>query len=895
MKKEQYDDQSTLTPAMKQFVFFKEKYPDCLILFRMGDFYEMFYDDAKLASKILNITLTKRGTKNPVPLAGLPYHALDNYLAKLIRAGIKCAICEQIEDPKKAKGVVKRDVIRVVTPGTIIDNGLLSDRSNNYLMSLSFSDQLTGIGIVDLSTGEFLTTELYNDNNNNNLMTEINRINPAEIIFPSAQINNSIIQQLKEQNFYINEYEDRFYFYEIAYNNLKNHFSTINLEGFGLESGGEKKKISIACSGALLSYLQETQKTSLTHINKIRFFSTSEFMILDKATIRNLEIVNNIRDHTDDNTLLAVLDRTLTPMGSRLLKRWLLNPLLNLKHINLRLDAVDFLFRNILVRQELKELFDIVRDIERLISRVNYGNANARDLLGLRQSLNILPQLKEILLEPDNELIENNEILKKIHDIDDLKDIAELIRKGIKEDPPLSINDGCIIKTGCNKELDELHDICINGRRYLKDIEAKEQQRTGIRSLKVKFNRVFGYFIEVTRPNLHLIPKNEDGSLVYIRKQTTANAERFITEELKHYEEKILGAEEKIKVLELNLFKEICNKIIEKTKEIQDASDFIAKVDVLLGFAAAASEYNYTRPEVDDKFSIRLMEARHPVIERIEKVYIPNDIHISKDNKTMIITGPNMSGKSTVMRQVALCVLMAQIGSFVPAKKAEIGIVDRIFTRVGAHDDLTHGQSTFMVEMNETATILNNATESSLIIMDEIGRGTSTFDGVSIAWSVAEYINKNIKAKTLFATHYHVLTKLEKFDGVKNYHIAVKESKTTDSKGKVKDNLIFLRKLIEGGTDKSFGIHVAKLAGMPKEVIDKAKEIQYKLEVADNMKDEIIVEKKRGKDDNKIDKKETEHLINFNNKSDTDKYNNKEKDDELIQFTKLRQKRLIDL
>lgn len=885
-----------ITPAMKQFVFFKQKYPDCLILFRMGDFYETFYDDAKLASKILGITLTKRGTKTPVPLAGIPHHALDQYLVKLIRAGIKCAICEQIENPKFAKGVVKRDVIKVVTPGTIIDKGILSDKSNNYLVSLYFSEELMynnyvcvdksaksakqnkekkleiGLSIVDLSTGEFLTTEISEDK----IMAEINRINPAEIIFPSTESENNLIKELKAQNFYLNEYEDRFYFYDIAYNSLKTHFHTVNLDGFGIEG----KKYSIPSAGALLSYLMETQKTSLTHINRIKYFSTSKFMSLDKSTLRNLEIVKNIKDDSIKDTLLETLDRTFTPMGSRLLRKWLISPLLEINEINQRLEAVDFLFRNILLRQELKELLSKINDIERLISRINYGNANARDVLSLKNSLKILPELKVILRE-SNKNIEgnktNNLLLNQADAISDLKEIVELIEKSIKDDPPQNTNEGNMIKKSYNSELDELHDICINGRIYIKDIEEKEKAKTGIKSLKISFNNVFGYFIEVTKPNLHLLPKNPDGSLAYIRKQTTSNSERFITEELKQYEEKILGAEEKINLLELELFKQICQKIIGKTSEIQDASNFIAQLDVLFSFAIIASEHNYVKPFVDNKFSIKLEESRHPVIERIEKVYIPNDIFIGKENKTMIITGPNMAGKSTVMRQVALIVLMAQIGSFVPAKKAEIGIVDRIFTRVGAHDDLTHGQSTFMVEMNETASILNNATEKSLIIMDEIGRGTSTFDGVSIAWSVAEYLNKQIKAKTMFATHYHVLTKLDKFEGIKNYNIAVKESKDAQNK----EDLIFLRKLVEGGTDKSFGIHVAKLAGMPTEVIEKAKEIQYKLEVADNMRDKIIVEKKRNVMESK--------------KEDNDKPNKDNFNDDAFEYVKLRQKKLVDL
>lgn len=812
---------------MKQYMEFKQKYPDCLILFRMGDFYETFYDDAKLAAKVLNITLTKRGTKIQAPLAGIPYHALEGYLAKLVRAGIKTAICEQIEDPKKAKGIVKRDVVRVVTPGTIIDAGLLDDRQNNYIVSI-YPDKKIGIAVTDLSTGEFKTTEIEA----NKLLAEINRINPSEIIYPAYaetskenkdRENKDIIKQLKEnKDICLNSYEDRFYFHEFAQKNLLEHFNILSLDGFGI---AEKKEI-IAAAGALISYLKETQKTNLSHINTIRHYSTADSMVLDKATIRNLELIKNIRNNAAESTLLNVLDRTNTAMGSRQLRNWLLNPLLDAEKIRKRLDAVEYLFKNIMIRHELKERLNSINDIERLISRINYGNCNARDMIALKNSLRIVPELKELLANADNSGIDLLAMIKDIDKNNELKHAAELIETAIKDDPPVSIREGSIIKKGYDNELDELHDICRHGRRHITEMEEKERVKTAIKSLKIKFNRVFGYYIEITKANLYLVPQD------YIRKQTIVNGERYVTQELKEYEEKILGAEERIFALEYELFQDVCRKIIEKTKEIQKAGDFIAMLDVLLGFSINASENNYSKPAVDNNFRIMLAGSRHPVIEKIEEVFIPNDIILNQKTRMMIITGPNMSGKSTVQRQVALITLMAQIGSFVPAQKAEIGIVDRIFTRVGAHDDLTHGQSTFMVEMSETASILNNATEKSLIIMDEIGRGTSTFDGVSIAWSVAEYIIKKIKAKTMFATHYHVLTQLEKYEGVRNYNIAVKEDK---------NNIIFLRKLIEGGTDKSYGVHVARLAGMPNDVIENAKNIQNLLEEKDDMKDKIEI------------------------------------------------------
>ncbi len=824
-----------LTPAMQQFVDFKSQYPDCLLLFRMGDFYETFFEDAQIASKVLDITLTKRGYQNgtPIPLAGIPYHALEPYLTKLIRAGIKVAICEQVEDPKKAKGVVKRDVVRVVTPGTIMESHILSEKNNNYIAAIYIGKKI-GLAIADLSTSEFICTET----DHNMLINEIQRFNPAEILFPESLKDHKFIQHLNKLKFYINFYSEYSFFHPAAYKTLINHFKTLSLESFDIE---DKHEIT-SSAGALLNYLKDTQKTQLDSINKIKYFSNNEFAIVDATTLRNLEIIKNIRDGSSLFTLLDVLDKTRTPMGGRLLKKWLSRPLLKKQDIDKRLNAIEELSSSTILHSDIISVLSKIKDIERLITRINYGNSNARDLLALRQSLVYIPQIKSLLTNRESDL------LKQISSISNLNQITELLEKSIRDDPPLSIREGNMIKSNYNSELDELHDISKNGKLYLKNLEEKERSRTGIKSLKIKFNRVFGYFIEITKSNINLVPQD------YVRKQTMANCERYITDELKKQEEKILGAEDKINLLEYDLLQQIIKKVTEQTKVIQNIAKNIAILDVLSSFVEVALTNNYCKPDVHDGYDLVLEESRHPVIEQIEKNYIPNDISITQSNRTMIITGPNMSGKSSLMRQVALITLMAQIGSYVPAKKAKISLVDRIFTRVGAHDDLTHGQSTFMVEMNETALIINNATDKSLIILDEIGRGTSTFDGVSIAWSVAEYFNNQTKAKTMFATHYHVLTKLDKYEGVVNYNIAVKESN---------EEIIFLHKLIKGGTDKSYGIHVAKIAGMPPDVINKAKEIQLLLEQEDEMQDKIVIEKVKKKGFVEFVKSEQKRLIDL--------------------------------
>jgi DNA mismatch repair protein MutS len=799
----------SLTPAMKQYLEVKNQNPDCLVLFRMGDFYETFFEDAKTVASALNITLTKRGKNEDgsgIPLAGIPYHALDNYLAKLIKQGYKVAICEQLEDPRFAKGLVKRGLTRIVTPGTVIEDNILEHNKNNYIISVFFDDNnCCGISAIDISTGVFLATEIKK----NELINEIAKFAPAEILIPMSSEDSVVAKELK--SYCLNSLSDRHYVYSQARNYLLEHFSINSLAGFGIED----KKAAVSASGALIRYVSETQKTALCYINSLKFYNNTEYMQLDQITVKNLELVSNVQN--TGPCLLTYLDRTRTSMGARKLRSWLLNPLTKKDAIRHRQEAVSELFKNTMMREESKELLSKINDVERLVSRLNYGNGNARDLLSLSNSLCVIPELKKVI---NNSHSEN---LRKISAMDELSELSILLGNAIKEEPAATVREGNMIKKGHNSELDELFELIHNSRRFVSQLEAKEKERTGIKTLKIGFNNVFGYFFTVTNLNLAQVPPD------FIRKQTTVNGERFITEELKVLEEKILNAEEKINGLEYTIFIGLVDKVKENTKNLQDSARKISELDTLYSLAEAAAENNYTMPKITDSYEITLIESRHPVIEKIEEVFIPNDVHLDMDNRTMIITGPNMAGKSTFMRQVALNVLLAQIGSFVPCKSAEIGIVDRIFTRVGANDDITHGQSTFMVEMNEVSFIINNATSKSLIIMDEIGRGTSTFDGVAIAWSVAEYINK-IRAKTLFATHYHVLTDLEKTDGIKNYNIAVREDK---------EQIVFLRKIIPGGTDKSYGIHVAKLSGMPSSVIARAKEIQEMLNKDDEMKKRI--------------------------------------------------------
>ncbi len=799
-----YDD---LTPGMKQYQEAKRAHPDCLIMLRMGDFYEMFYEDAVTASRELEITLTARGKGDKrAPLAGVPFHALETYLARLIRKGHKVAIVEQLEDPKKAKGLVQRGIVRIITPGTIIESSMLNEKENNYLLALTAHEEVFTTAFCDLSTGEFFVKILGSPEE---LKVELARYIPSEVLIPSTlQVNRDLLSLLRHSGAIVNALDDYQFRVEQARELLQQHFQVATLHAFGLED----KDISAA--GALLRYLIDTQKNTLSHLQKITLHNNAATMMLDPSTIRNLELVENIRDGSLRGTLLSVLDATTTPMGARLLRQWIKAPLLQKDAIQQRLNAVDVLNKNVIAREEIRERLRDVRDMERLLSRINYGTASPRDVLALQRSLQQIPALKVQLQSFSSSL------LKELSGMEGMEDTAALISQAIVDEPPHSVREGGIMRSGFNAELDALRDIAINGKKYIQDLEEKERQRTAISSLKIGYTRVFGYFIEVTKKNLSLVPEH------YIRKQTTVNAERYITEELKMEEEKILGAQEKMEELEYALFMTLLRKIAERTSSIQHAARQIATLDVLCSFASVAMEQAYVKPELVEESVIRISNGRHPVVEKLSERFIPNDI-ILQPGQMMIITGPNMSGKSTIMRQTALIVLMAQIGCFVPAEKAEWGIVDRIFTRVGAYDDLSSGQSTFMVEMTETAFILNNATERSLIILDEIGRGTSTFDGVSIAWSVAEHIHNKIRGKTLFATHYHVLNKLaEKFPRVLNYNVAVRE---------VDENIILLHKLIEGGTDQSYGIHVAKLAGVPSEVVQRAKEIQEILEKDDEM------------------------------------------------------------
>ncbi len=809
-----------LTPGMKQYREVKTAYPDCLVMLRMGDFYEMFYEDALTASRELEITLTARGQGDKrAPLAGVPFHALETYLSRLIKKGHKVAIVEQLEDPKKAKGLVKRGLVRIVTPGTIIESNLLNEKENNYLLALTSYGNLGeeyALAFCDLSTGEFFTETVLSTNA---LLNEIVRLSPSECLIPeSLKVNSELISDLKARNSVVNSLEDYHFRPEPAKKLLLEHFKLQSLDSFGL--GDESHKMNLGVSGALLKYLIDTQKNELTHLKKISF-SSKEKMILDANTLRNLELVKNFRDGTEKSTLLSVLDKTVTASGSRLIKKWIKEPLLSIKAINQRLKAIEGLNQSVIVREELIDLLQKTYDLERLISRINYGNANPRDLLSLRQSLFQIPLIKEKLNQSSNgnpsELLAE---ISKFPELQKLLIIAELIGSSIREDAPLTLRDGGLIKDNYNPELDRLLAIKKNSKKYLQELEQKEKEKTGITTLRIGFTQVFGYFIEITKKNIHLVPQN------YLRRQTTANSERYITEELKIEEEKILGAEEKIVELEYDLFQDIIQKITGKTIEIQDSAMKLAVLDVVCSLAKVALENNYCQPRLVEEKVIQLRKSRHPVIEKLENSFVANDVLLMPE-EMIIITGANMSGKSTLQRQVALTILMAQIGSYVPAEEAVLGIVDRIFTRVGASDDLSSGQSTFMLEMTETASILNNATSNSLIILDEIGRGTSTFDGVSIAWSVAEHIYHKIKAKTLFSTHYHVLNKLaEKFPKVKNFNLATKESR---------GEIIFLYKLVHGSADQSFGVHVAKLAGLPYEVIQRAEEIQGILEKDDEM------------------------------------------------------------
>ncbi len=807
-----------LSPMMQNYLNTKEQYKDCMLFYRLGDFYEMFFDDAVVASRELEITLTSRacGLEEKAPMCGVPHHSVDMYISRLIAKGYKVAICEQLEDPKKTKGIVKRDVIRVVTPGTVIETNMLEEKKNNYIMSIVKKGIYYGLAICDISTGDFYATQIkLAENNFEKLLDEYARYSPAEIVVNTAMgISEKELNILKDRN-------NTFVTIRDDNNFDENDKLILNLytivDGFDKEKDNfENEELVVTAINGLLNYFTETQKVKLDHINKIQVYEVKKYMALDINARRSLELTERMRDKSKKGTLLGVLDKTSTSMGGRLLRRWINDPLLDINEINERLEAVKELKDNMILRGDIIDVLKKVYDIERLAGKIAYGNVNARELISLKNSLSHLPELKQILSSA------NSKMLKKLYEkLDELKDIYSLIDRSIVEEPPISVKEGGIIKKGFNSEIDEYRNASTEGKNWIIELELKEKERTGIKNLKVGYTRVFGYYIEITKSFLKQVPEN------YIRKQTLTGAERFITEELREIEQKILGSEEKVISLEYEEFTKIRNEIASNIERLQTTANAVANIDVLSNFATVAENNNYVCPEINDGNIIDIKGGRHPVIEKMvdDGIFVENDTCLDCDKiRVAIITGPNMAGKSTYMRQVAIITLMAQIGCFVPAESATIGIVDKIFTRVGASDDLSSGQSTFMVEMNEVANILKNATPKSLVILDEIGRGTSTYDGLSIAWAVAEYIadNEKIGCKTLFATHYHELLGLEeKAEGIKNYHIAVKE------KG---EDVIFLRKILEGGTDESYGIHVAKLAGVPKNVVTRANKILRSLE-----------------------------------------------------------------
>ena len=805
-----------LTPMMQQYMKTKEEYKDCILFYRLGDFYEMFFEDALTASKELEITLTGKncGLEERAPMCGVPYHAVDGYLTRLVSKGHKVAICEQVEDPKLAKGIVKREVVRIVTPGTNLNTQALDETKNNYIMCIVYLADHYGLSVADVSTGDYFVTEL---DSSRKLLDEIAKFSPSEIVCNEPfYMSGNDLDDLKNRLGIAIYSLDSWYFDDISCERvLKDHFKVNALEGLGLAD----YNCGMIAAGALLSYLYETQKTSLSHLTGIISYTTGKYMLLDSSTRRNLELCETLREKQKRGSLLWVLDKTKTAMGARTLRAYIEQPLICKEEIVKRLDAVDELKNNAIAREEIREYLSPVYDLERLISKITYQSANPRDLTAFQNSLEMLPHIKYILEEMSSPL------LKELHEeLDPLEELYSLLKESIIDEPPLAMKEGGIIRSGYSEEVDRLRNAKTEGKTWLAQLEAEEREKTGIKNLKIKYNKVFGYYLEVTNSYQDLVPD------YYTRKQTLTNAERYIIPKLKELEDTILGAEDKLYALEYELYCKVRDTIAKEVVRIQKTAKAIAKIDVFSALSLVAERNNYVRPKINEKGVIDIKGGRHPVVEKM----IPNDMFIDNDtylddkkNRVSIITGPNMAGKSTYMRQSALIVLMAQIGSFVPAKSANIGIVDRIFTRVGASDDLASGQSTFMVEMTEVANILRNATSKSLLILDEIGRGTSTFDGLSIAWAVVEHISnaKLLGAKTLFATHYHELTELEgKIDSVNNYCIAVKE------KG---DDIVFLRKIVKGGADKSYGIQVAKLAGVPESVISRAKEIVSELSDAD--------------------------------------------------------------
>lgn len=801
-----------LTPMMKQYMETKSQYQDCILFYRLGDFYEMFFEDALTASRELEITLTGKncGQEEKAPMCGVPYHAVEGYLNRLVAKGYKVAICEQVEDPKTTKGIVKREVVRIVTPGTNLDTQALDETKNNYIMCIVYIADRYGVSVADISTGDYFVTEIPDSAK---LLDEIYRFSPSEIICNEAFYMSGVDMDGMKDRLGITIYSLESWYFddEVCRKKLLEHFEVSSFAGLGLAD----YDCGIISAGALLQYLLETQKNSLSNLTHITPYAAGKFMMIDSSTRRNLELCETLREKQKRGSLLWVLDKTKTAMGARTLRKYVEQPLIDKTEIIRRLDAVQELKEQAISREEIREYLSPVYDLERLITKIAYGSANPRDLTAFRSSLEMLPALLYILQEMKAELLKDLAV-----DLDPLEDLCILVKKAIREDPPIAMKEGNIINDGYNEEVDKLRRAKSDGKDWLAKLENDEREKTGIKNLKIKYNKVFGYYLEVTNSYKEMVPE------YYTRKQTLANAERCITPELKELEDMILGAEDKLYALEYELYSEVRDLIASQIERIQKTAKAVAALDAFASLALVAERNNYVRPKINEKGVIDIKEGRHPVVERMipNEMFISNDTYLDdKKHRISIITGPNMAGKSTYMRQTALIALMAQIGSFVPAKSANIGLSDRIFTRVGASDDLASGQSTFMVEMTEVANILRNATSKSLLILDEIGRGTSTFDGLSIAWAVIEYISDSrlLGAKTLFATHYHELTELEgKIDNVNNYCIAVKE------KG---DDIVFLRKIVKGGADKSYGIQVAKLAGVPELVIGRAKEIVEEL------------------------------------------------------------------
>lgn len=803
-----------LTPMMKQYLDMKRIHKEEILFFRLGDFYEMFFDDAKTAARVLHLTLTARegGQGRKIPMAGIPYHAADNYISKLVKAGFSIAICEQTEDPALAKGLVKREIARVITPGTVLSAAMLEEKSNNYLVALAPAPQSLGLAVVDVTTGEFKTCELKGAERYSVAANELSKFNPSEILLPQTSpeaaewapllksVNGAKHSHMEDWKFSADEGEEA----------LRGHFQVKSLDGFGLSGQGQAAR----AAGAILQYLKETTHSVLSHLVTLSTFQVGEGMVLDAATQRNLEIIKPMRDDGKEGTLLSVLDETVTSMGGRLLRQWLITPLTSVSGIKRRQDAVEELLARREDREALRDFFREVSDLERLAGRIGCGTANARDMVALRTTLGLLPKIHRAL-----SAFKAQGLKERVEAWDNLTETCQLLEKAVHDEPPLALKEGGLIKAGYHRELDGLKGASLEGKNWIAQLEEKEKARTGIGSLKVRYTSVFGYYIEVSKANLDRVPKD------YHRKQTLVNAERFITPELKEMEGKILGAQDKADRLEYELFDEIRRQVAKELSRLQRVARIIAELDVFACMATVADRGRHVRPEVDDSTELTIVDGRHPVLDKIlsSDQFVPNDTRLGVEGTEIIVlTGPNMAGKSTYIRQVALLSLMAQVGFYVPAQQMKAGIVDRIFSRVGASDALTQGQSTFMVEMVETANILNHATAKSLLILDEVGRGTSTYDGVSIAWAVVEYIATQLKARTLFATHYHELTRLSAgFPNVKNFNIAVREWN---------EQILFLRKIVEGGTDKSYGIQVARLAGVPKVVVGRAKKILAALE-----------------------------------------------------------------